>query len=452
MKKICLIIILLMTATTMWSQYDNTVMQPDSMSFKLWTRNIENEWVVYDGSGSMSYNDRGALDNISYSIVYHNEYDDDEQSCYYYFYYDNYNNLIEYRQNYYGNAWPIAYRYEISRADELIVDVQQELYYPSNDEWRLTDKCVAYYDDNDRIVEDSVFKTGGEHTGAPYLCWNNIYEYFDNQIIRTYYVIDSPYSSDYSKRITTTLTSEGKIQSVTMEEMTDNVFANKEYEYYHYENGVLSNIESFRWDGEWIPYGKDLFTRNDDGDVVMVEHKLWNTDDYQNYKRTISEYNEEGYPLSIQFQDFSDADNMWVEGTSHSINRYNSMLSRQWVTDKFFTQEHLQIQDIILRNSKVYFSRIDFSYIETINPHYFAEETEDMPITVHPNPTNGLVNITGDAISYIEVVNILGQSVLKKYCDSDNVTIDLSGQPAGLYLFEMIYSNGKKYVRKVVRE
>ncbi len=76
----------------------------------------------------------------------------------------------------------------------------------------------------------------------------------------------------------------------------------------------------------------------------------------------------------------------------------------------------------------------------------------DKSITVHPNPTNGLVNITGDAISYVEVVNVLGQTIIKKTCDGDNVTIDLSGQPAGVYLLKFSDKNGKKHVKKVVKE
>ena len=80
-----------------------------------------------------------------------------------------------------------------------------------------------------------------------------------------------------------------------------------------------------------------------------------------------------------------------------------------------------------------------------------VEETEDMPITIHPNPTSGMITIAGKSISEVEVVNVLGQTVIKKTCDGDNVTVDLSGQPAGVYIFIMD-NNGKRCLKKVIKE
>ena len=78
-------------------------------------------------------------------------------------------------------------------------------------------------------------------------------------------------------------------------------------------------------------------------------------------------------------------------------------------------------------------------------------ETKDLSVTVHPNPTNGIVTVTGENLSEIEVVNILGQTVLKKDC-SDDIIIDLSNQPAGIYLLRITDKNGDGCTRKVIKK
>ncbi|MDY6436471.1 MAG: T9SS type A sorting domain-containing protein [Bacteroidales bacterium] len=38
------------------------------------------------------------------------------------------------------------------------------------------------------------------------------------------------------------------------------------------------------------------------------------------------------------------------------------------------------------------------------------------------------------------------------YCSSDNVTVDLAGQPAGVYFIKITDKNGNKYSEKVVKD
>lgn len=82
-----------------------------------------------------------------------------------------------------------------------------------------------------------------------------------------------------------------------------------------------------------------------------------------------------------------------------------------------------------------------------------VDETEATAIArIHPNPTNGLVNISGENLMELEVINILGQPVLKANCSGDNTTIDLTGQPAGVYFIKITDKNGKNYSEKVVKD
>ena len=72
--------------------------------------------------------------------------------------------------------------------------------------------------------------------------------------------------------------------------------------------------------------------------------------------------------------------------------------------------------------------------------------------TLHPNPTNGLVTITGENLRQAEMFNLLGQRVAEVQCEGNPMTVDISGLPAGLYFVNVTDEQGRKCVRKVVKE
>ena len=72
--------------------------------------------------------------------------------------------------------------------------------------------------------------------------------------------------------------------------------------------------------------------------------------------------------------------------------------------------------------------------------------------TLHPNPTNGLVAIAGENLKAAEAFNALGQRVATATGKGELLQIDLSGLPAGVYFVNITDSEGRKCVRKVVKE
>ena len=73
-------------------------------------------------------------------------------------------------------------------------------------------------------------------------------------------------------------------------------------------------------------------------------------------------------------------------------------------------------------------------------------------ITVAPNPTNGQVTITGENLRQAEVVNMLGQRVATVAGDGDMLHIDMAKLHSGVYFVNITDSEGRKCVRKVVKE
>ena len=69
------------------------------------------------------------------------------------------------------------------------------------------------------------------------------------------------------------------------------------------------------------------------------------------------------------------------------------------------------------------------------------EENTDESINVYPNPTNGLLNVTGNGTMRITVSNLLGQT-LNEVTAEGNATIDLSSYGQGFYLVRVATGDG----------
>lgn len=74
------------------------------------------------------------------------------------------------------------------------------------------------------------------------------------------------------------------------------------------------------------------------------------------------------------------------------------------------------------------------------------EATTDMPF--YPNPTKGLIHIDLPEFQFVEVFDLLGQSVFV----SEKATIDLSGSSSGVYVVKIKLSDGQIKTGKVLKE
>ena len=82
-----------------------------------------------------------------------------------------------------------------------------------------------------------------------------------------------------------------------------------------------------------------------------------------------------------------------------------------------------------------------------------VKEDETTPLfTLLPNPTTGLINITGKDLEQAEVINALGQRVANATGEGETLQIDLSELPTGVYFVNITDKEGRKCVRKVVKE
>jgi len=81
------------------------------------------------------------------------------------------------------------------------------------------------------------------------------------------------------------------------------------------------------------------------------------------------------------------------------------------------------------------------------------KETESTAFaTIYPNPTTVIVTVTGESLRQAEVFNMLGQQMLSIKGEGNELQIDMTALPAGVYFVNVTEESGKKCVRKVVKE
>lgn len=88
----------------------------------------------------------------------------------------------------------------------------------------------------------------------------------------------------------------------------------------------------------------------------------------------------------------------------------------------------------------------DIDYITYIHDFFTGKLSYDKTnntttgsLNVYPNPTNGQIKIELDSPSTIEIIDIQGNTIIQKQCDSGIVMLDLKGIANGVYF---IKSNG----------
>ena len=72
--------------------------------------------------------------------------------------------------------------------------------------------------------------------------------------------------------------------------------------------------------------------------------------------------------------------------------------------------------------------------------------------TVCPNPTKGMAAIKGENLKQAEVLNMFGQQVLSLQGKGNELHIDMTMLPAGIYFVTVTNEEGKKCMRKVLKE
>ncbi|MCR5660358.1 MAG: T9SS type A sorting domain-containing protein [Bacteroidales bacterium] len=299
--------------------------------------------------------------------------------------------------------------------------------------WHCVDSSAYLYDELGRLSKKDIYYSNMQHTTTI------SYDYsIPFQTVVTTERNNNGAWNTISR--TTNVFSEEKLLLSSLTELCDEgVFSNKTIVTYNYNgSGKLSDILTQNWaDGEWTNVKLLSYGYNENNHLVSLEIKEWHDNEFENKDRAVYEPNESGYPTVVTFETWNGVE--WESGT--------------WKSDLFvYNEDFLYRQNTELCEMDV--RRIEIHYINTPMPNYSVEEqnTPQEFCSLHPNPTTGLVTITGKDLRTAKVINALGQCVATIKGDGEQLTLDISNLPAGIYFVNITDSEGRKCVRKVVKE
>lgn len=165
--------------------------------------------------------------------------------------------------------------------------------------------------------------------------------------------------------------------------------------------------------------------------------------EFVNEIRAVFDLNDDGMPITIRFEDWDGE--KWIPGSSKLF--YDIQISDL----KIFNEDYLKRQENQLIDDGIEY--MQFFYIHTAHPTYDVSEKPLInDIDIRPNPTKGTVAVTGEELQQVEVYNIMGQLILSEQSRGQSITLNLSSKPAGIYLINITDQNGKRCVKKVVKQ
>ncbi|BAO74974.1 hypothetical protein WPG_0744 [Winogradskyella sp. PG-2] len=129
--------------------------------------------------------------------------------------------------------------------------------------------------------------------------------------------------------------------------------------------------------------------------------------------------------------------------------------SHGFVSFKIKSTAGYNINTVFENTAEIYFDFnlpiITNTVVTSLASGLSIEELENAIVRFHPNPTNGIVNITSKSVlKHIEVTNILGQILLSQSLNTLETKIDLQSFVAGNYFISLQTDNGS-IIKRVIK-
>ena len=344
--------------------------------------------------------------------------------------YDLNHNISKMRKRWYSGPRPGMYESHYTYQDDKLL-LYTRYYIDFMGDSSIEDSVLYFYDDLGRIQKEITYDFLSQYSKHA----NYVYE--GNKVEITTEGLEYGYWGDWVmlNRETKTFGEDSILINITLEPYGKPTIS----ETYSYDGtGRVLNVLTQVLDSlEWINSKLIEYHYDQNGYLNLAEIKTWQNGLFVSANRALYELNNIGYPTIVTFEKWNGE--RWEEGT--------------WKSGFYvFSENYLKRQnDFICRKDA---KRIEIHYANTPMPNYYMEEFEsdNTPYTLYPNPTIGQVTITGKDLKTAEVFNTLGQCVATVKGEGEQLTVDISDLPAGVYFVNITDSEGRKCVRKVVKE
>lgn len=152
------------------------------------------------------------------------------------------------------------------------------------------------------------------------------------------------------------------------------------------------------------------------------------------------EYEIEGEAITLHWQDASMAE-------SYDIYRNGDLLAENITENTFTDVSAIKPQDycytVVGKNDFVHSNPANLICIDWT----WSVDEEDTSVSVYPNPTAGEVCVEANALCQVQVLNVMGQEVMRQVADGDRMTLDLGGLSAGTYFVRIATDHDSETVK-----
>ncbi len=361
-----------------------------------------------------------------------------------YYSYDESSNLIRKYENGPGGVFDAYYYYNDKGQLDSIAKYALDPYpYPAL--WFMYEFESYSYDDSGLMTERKRAIIGGESPNIVVVGYN-IYTYHrddDGTLLEVNMNDESKTLYSYNDS--------GQYTSLLSMKKVSGEWVNTKKTDYEYEDGKIYRKTYQVWSDEsWCNTERTIWYYDEGGNVIRVEIEKWNDGEWKPRFHMLRELDADGKLVRLDYEILQDGEWMpqfWT-GSSNCPEYYNR---GDYIP---FDDDRLDEQNYLLKKNLFYRFEIT-SYVETPNPSYSIEE-HDLPeesfATIHPNPATATVTIVGENLRQIEITDMLGQRVATHQAEGPQATIDISALPTGIYFVGITDENGKRCVRKVVKE
>jgi hypothetical protein len=125
---------------------------------------------------------------------------------------------------------------------------------------------------------------------------------------------------------------------------------------------------------------------------------------------------------------------IWNHGWFHTTEQYDTDYECHFVIKNS--------EDEVLYTSGEHVDGVFLTYNNDCNGANVAEVSE-INVRLYPNPTSGILNIEGEGMMTISVMNMLGQKVMEMNV-TDKAIVNLNGCESGVYMVKVKTADGEK--------
>lgn len=218
---------------------------------------------------------------------------------------------------------------------------------------------------------------------------------------------------------------------------------------------LLERCDEYAQNEDWllrVPY--QLFDENDlapiSGDTIQVGDIIANIDDcwYSGYR---FQYNLYWHPIGA-VPTIGQDDHIYLsvkkateDGCCYGWIDANIYFPPENQVDNFYIYLTIyRMAYCTIPNYPLRVGQTDFDWD--------VEENQNTVVaTIHPNPSSGMVIITGEDLKEAVVFNSIGQKVATAKGEGGQLSIDLTKTTSGIYFVSITDKNGKKGMKKVVK-